>query len=64
MTVLPHSTTYRRWRSPRSGFRNRLAHGYLNVNVNIVWNVIENDLPPLKQAAEAMLQSLGAAEED
>jgi uncharacterized protein with HEPN domain len=34
------------------------------VNVNIVWNVIENDLPPLKQAAEAMLQSLGAAEED
>jgi len=47
-----------------SGFRNRLAHGYLNVNVNIVWNVIENDLPPLKQAAEAMLQVLDEAAEE
>jgi uncharacterized protein with HEPN domain len=47
-----------------NGFRNRLAHGYLNVNVNIVWNVIENDLPPLKQAAEAMLQTLDNATEE
>ncbi|MCC7446855.1 MAG: DUF86 domain-containing protein [Anaerolineae bacterium] len=41
-----------------SGFRNRLAHGYLSVNMAIVWNVIENYLPPLKQAVDAMLQDL------
>ena len=40
-----------------SGFRNRLAHGYLEVNMEIVWNVIESNLPALKQAAEAMLQA-------
>ena len=40
-----------------SGFRNRLVHGYLEVNLEIVWNVIESNLPGLKQAAEAMLQA-------
>ena len=25
-----------------SGFRNRLVHGYLNVNFKIVWSVVEN----------------------
>ena len=24
------------------GFRNRLVHGYLEVNINVVWSVIEN----------------------
>jgi uncharacterized protein with HEPN domain len=44
-----------------SGFRNRLAHGYLEVNLDIVWNVIENNLPALKQAVEAMLQAVDDA---
>jgi uncharacterized protein with HEPN domain len=44
-----------------SGFRNRLALGYLEVNLDIVWNVIENNLPALKQAVEAMLQSVDDA---
>jgi uncharacterized protein with HEPN domain len=32
------------------------------VNVDIVWNVIVNDLPGLKRAAEAMLQAWDSAE--
>ncbi|MDJ0730307.1 MAG: DUF86 domain-containing protein [Crocosphaera sp.] len=27
------------------GLRNRLAHEYLNVNLKIIWDIIENDLP-------------------
>jgi uncharacterized protein with HEPN domain len=41
-----------------SGFRNRLVHDYLGINLNVVWNVIENYLPSLKQAVEAMLHEL------
>jgi uncharacterized protein with HEPN domain len=28
--------------------RHRLAHGYLTVNLAIVWNVVARDLPELK----------------
>ncbi len=45
------------------GFRNRLVHGYLNVNVDILWSVIENYLTELKRAAHAMLESLNDTEE-
>ena len=45
-----------------SGFRNRLVHGYLEVNRDIVWNVMVNDLPELKHAAVSMLQALDSAE--
>lgn len=40
-----------------SGFRNRLVHGYLDVNVDILWNVIEHYLPELRQAVEEMLKN-------
>jgi uncharacterized protein with HEPN domain len=40
-----------------SGFRNRLVHGYLEVNMNIVWSIIEKHLPGLKLAAEMMLKT-------
>jgi uncharacterized protein with HEPN domain len=29
-------------------FRNRLIHAYWSVDLPLVWNVIENDIPPLK----------------
>ncbi len=41
-----------------SGFRNRLVHGYLNVNMDVVWSVIQDYLPELQRAAEAMLADL------
>ena len=39
-----------------AGFRNVLAHQYFEINLNIVWDIIENKLPELKQAIEAIAQ--------
>jgi uncharacterized protein with HEPN domain len=39
-----------------AGFRNRLTHEYLSVDLDIVWNVIENYLPALEKTIEAMAQ--------
>ena len=39
-----------------AGFRNRLTHEYLSVDLDIVWNVIENYLPSLERTIEAMAQ--------
>lgn len=36
-------------------FRNRLIHGYWNVDAQLVWDVIEHELPELKQAVERLL---------
>jgi uncharacterized protein with HEPN domain len=45
-----------------AGFRNRLVHGYLNVNVDILWSVIENYLPGLKLSVGQMLAGLNDSE--
>ena len=37
------------------GFRNVLVHDYLGVDLDRVWNILENDLPKLKAAIEKML---------
>lgn len=29
------------------GMRHRLVHGYFDINLNIVWRTIQDDLPPL-----------------
>jgi uncharacterized protein with HEPN domain len=33
-----------------AGFRNRLAHGYVDVKLDRVWQVIDRDLAPLREA--------------
>jgi uncharacterized protein with HEPN domain len=38
------------------GTRHVLVHGYFEIDLDIVWAVIEKDLPPLKRAIEAILQ--------
>ncbi|MDO9332976.1 MAG: DUF86 domain-containing protein [Dehalococcoidales bacterium] len=30
-----------------SGTRNRLAHGYIDVDLDIIWAIVTKDLPPL-----------------
>ena len=40
-----------------AGFRNRLAHGYIDVNLDRVWQVIEQDLGPLRDAVQAELRA-------
>ncbi len=44
------------WQHIRN-FRNRLVHQYLDVDVDLVWTIIQNDLPPLKSAVEQLLKS-------
>jgi uncharacterized protein with HEPN domain len=39
-------------------FRNRLIHGYWSVDLMLVWNVIENDLPPLKVQVDHLIVEL------
>ncbi len=29
------------------GMRHRLVHGYFDINLNVLWKTIEEDLPPL-----------------
>jgi uncharacterized protein with HEPN domain len=38
------------------GMRHVLVHGYFEIDLDIVWAVIEKDLPPLKSAIEAILR--------
>ena len=37
------------------GLRNRLVNGYVDVDLNILWNIVQDDLPPLIDALEAYL---------
>jgi len=38
------------------GLRNRLVHGYDAVDVDILWNIVQQDLPPLIEQLEAIVQ--------
>ena len=39
-------------------FRNRIAHGYLHVDLEIVWRIIETDIPGLKTVVDEELARL------
>lgn len=39
--------------------RNRIIHGYATVDLEIIWNITQNDLPKLKTEVEKILESLG-----
>ncbi len=39
--------------------RNRIVHAYFEINLQIVWDIVQNDLPPLKQQ---LAKILGEAE--
>ena len=40
-----------------AGLRDRLIHGYFGVDYDLVWDVVWNKIPDLKQAIEHVLQS-------
>lgn len=39
------------------GFRNRLVHGYLNINMAVVWRVVTDEIPQLKKVATTLLST-------
>jgi uncharacterized protein with HEPN domain len=42
--------------------RNRLMHGYFDVDLGVVWNVVERELPVLREQIEQIIEDL--SEED
>ena len=38
------------------GIRNRIVHGYDQINFDIIWNVIRNELPPLVPALKRIIE--------
>lgn len=43
------------WRAI-SGFRNVLVHDYLSIDMDIIWQVIARELPPLQAALERIIE--------
>ena len=41
------------WRNMR-GMRNRIAHGYFDINLGLVWDTVQTALPPLLVALRAL----------
>lgn len=46
------------WRSMK-GMRNRIAHGYYEINLDTVWETVQTALPGLIKELPAVRQSLG-----
>jgi len=44
------------WKQMR-GMRNRMAHGYFDINLEIVWETISNNLPELDAAIRAVIEA-------
>ena len=53
-TELVASETAVPWRQI-AGTRDRLIHAYFKVDLDAVWSMVEQDLPPLKENARRML---------
>ena len=43
------------WRSMR-GMRNRIAHGYFDINLDVVWDTVQTALPELMKQLPAVCQ--------
>ncbi len=43
------------WKKMR-GFRNILVHNYLGIDFELVWTMIQNDLPGLKKSVEKLIK--------
>ena len=44
---------------PIAGTRNRLAHGYIDVDLDIIWTIVKKDLPSLIRQLKRVLKQEG-----
>ncbi|MCG5531582.1 DUF86 domain-containing protein [Halorhodospira halochloris] len=51
------------WRSMR-GMRNRIAHGYFDINLDVVWDTVQTALPELLMKLQAVRQDAEGERED
>lgn len=42
-----------------SGTRNRLIHGYIDVDLDIIWTIVKRDLPPLIRELKPIISKEG-----
>lgn len=42
------------------GMRNMLTHGYFAIDLDVVWRVVEQDVPDLRRQLDFALQTLGS----
>ncbi len=40
------------------GLRNRMIHAYFNVNLQIIWEIVQGDLPDLKREMKCILNNI------
>ncbi len=45
------------WHQP-VGMRNEIAHGYFEIEKEVVWQTVKKDLPKLKKEVEGILKNL------
>ena len=45
------------WKAVK-GMRDRIAHGYFDINTDFVWDVVKNDLPVLRDAIDYFIEHL------
>jgi uncharacterized protein with HEPN domain len=45
------------WKAVK-GMRDHIAHGYFDINSDLVWDTIQNDLSPLQEAVEFLIKNL------
>jgi uncharacterized protein with HEPN domain len=39
------------------GIRDHIAHGYFDIDADVIWETIQNDLVPLSTTVKKMIQS-------
>ncbi len=45
------------WKAVK-GMRDHIAHGYFDINTELVWDVVKNDLPALRDAVNYFVDNL------
>ena len=45
------------WKAVK-GMRDHIAHGYFDINTELVWDVVKNDLPALSEAINYLVDNL------